>query len=187
MTDLVSVTALGADAPCRETYGALTLVEDSLVHLSSLTLRRGQASPEPFGLALPGPGRWLKGDGIAAFWIGPDQWMIEGPGRAEEDFSRRLAAEVPQAAVTEQTDGWVCFEIVSDSGEAPLLKLLERLVNVDPAVLEPGTAVRTSLEHMSVFVVRRAEDRVAIIGMRSAAGSLWHALVTTARRVSRGI
>lgn len=183
MTDLVPVTALGAKMPRRETFGALTITEDFGRHLSSLALRRGQAQPAPMGLALPGPGKWSGGEGIAAFWTGPRQWMIEAPGRAEEDFASLLAAAVPDASVTEQSDGWVAFEIVSASGASLLVRLMEKLVNLDPACLKPGSATRTGLDHMSVFVIRRTEDQLAVIGMRSAAGTLWHKLVATSRGV----
>jgi sarcosine oxidase subunit gamma len=35
---------------------------------------------------------------------------------------------------------------------------------------------------MSVFVIRRAPDRLAILGMRSAAETLWHVIETASRR-----
>ena len=36
---------------------------------------------------------------------------------------------------------------------------------------------------MSVFVIRRSEDRLAVLGMRSAAGTLWHVLDAAAKRL----
>ncbi|MGR3378867.1 sarcosine oxidase subunit gamma [Salipiger abyssi] len=183
MHDLAPLTALGAPAPRRISHGALTLSEDPGLALASLALRRGQREPSPFGLTLPGPGAWRAGTGVAAFWTGPGQWMIEAPGRAEEDFTAALAAEAPGASVTEQTDGWAAFEIASSQGAAPLLRLAEKLVNLPPAALAPGRATRTGLHHMSVFVLRRSEDRLSVLGMRSAAGSLWHALTQAAHRL----
>lgn len=182
MTDLKPITALGAEAPHSETFGALTITENTGLALASLALRRGAAQPVPMGLALPGPGGWVAGQGLAAFWAGPGLWMIEAESRAEEDFARDLKSRVPDCSVTEQTDGWVAFEIVSSAGADPILRLLQKLVNIDPAGLAAGRAARTGLEHMSVFVIRRAEDRLAVLGMRSAAGTLWHALETAAAR-----
>ncbi|TIV87535.1 MAG: sarcosine oxidase subunit gamma, partial [Mesorhizobium sp.] len=86
-------------------------------------------------------------------------------------------------AVTEQTDGWIAFEIVSRAGTAPLEALLSKLVNIDFADFGPGRATRTGLEHISCFVIRRSETHVAMLGARSFAGSLWHALETAAQRV----
>jgi heterotetrameric sarcosine oxidase gamma subunit len=183
VADLTPITPNGAEAPRVETFGALTLSENTSLALASLALGRDAQAPAPFGLALPGPGRWQRQGTVAAFWSGHGQWMIEADGRAETDFAAELASAAPGAAVTEQTDGWVIVEIVSADGAAPILQLTERLVNLDLAVLGQGYATRTLLEHMSVYIIRRAEDRLAILGMRSAAGSLWHALATAARRM----
>lgn len=186
MTDLIPLCALAGPTPRIERYGAVTIEETPSLALASLALRRGAARPAPFGLALPGPGGWVQSGDVAASWLGPDQWLVEGEGRANEDFSGALAAAAPGCSVTEQTDGWVAFEIVSSEGAAPLLKLLARLVNIDPSRLAPSMAARTGLEHMNVLVIRRAEDRLAVLGMRSMAESLSHALAKTARRLDRG-
>lgn len=183
MPDLLSACAPGAAAPRQARCGALVLGENTALALASLALRRGQDLPALGSLALPGPGGWAEADGIAAFWTGPGQWMVEGPGLAETDFAARVQSAAPGASVTEQTDGFVTFEIASDAGPAPVEALLSHLVNVDPAQFGPGRATRTGLEHMSVFVLRRAADRMALMGMRSAATSLWHVLETAAKRL----
>ncbi|MFC3060123.1 sarcosine oxidase subunit gamma [Paenirhodobacter populi] len=183
MPDLTPLTALGQTAPMVLTRGALTVTEHPALALASLALGRGAVAPCPFGVQLPEPGLWAAGQGIAAFWTGPNQWMIEAEGRAEEDFARDLTVHAPGCSVTEQTDGWVCYEITSSKGATPILNLLEKLVNIDVASFGPGRATRTGLEHMSVFVIRRAEDRLAILGMRSSAASLWHAIGTAAGRL----
>ncbi|RBP86319.1 sarcosine oxidase subunit gamma [Rhodobacter sp. 140A] len=182
MTDLTPMPALGRAAVSPLRAGALTISVNEAVALAGLALRRGAVPPAPMGLVLPGPGGWCAGQGVAAFWTGPGQWMIEAEGRAGEDFARVLKTRHPDCSVTEQTDGWVAFEIVSVAGGAPIVRLMEKLVNVDAAGFGPGCATRTGLEHMSVFVIRRAEDRLAIIGMRTLAGSLWHAIETAAMR-----
>lgn len=183
MTDLVSITALGGDIPRTLRFGALGITENAGLGLASLALRRGEAEPRPYGLHLPGPGLWAGGQGMGAFWTGHDQWMIEADGRAEEDFAHDLKIHAPGCSVTEQTDGWVCFEILSAQGGVPVTRLMQALVNIDAEAFGPGSATRTGLEHMSVFVIRRAADRLAILGMRSSAGSLWHAITTAAERL----
>lgn len=179
MTDLSPISALGGAAPRSVRHGSLSLSENAGVALASLALRKGAAVPLPFGIALPGPGLWASGQGVAAFWTGPGQWFVEAEGRAEEDFARDLAQHAPGCSVTEQTDGWVCFEIEGPGIESVMAKL----VNIDTAAFGPGCATRTGFEHMSVFVIRRATDRLAILGMRSSAGSLWHALETAIERL----
>ncbi|RUX34906.1 sarcosine oxidase subunit gamma [Mesorhizobium sp. M4A.F.Ca.ET.050.02.1.1] len=183
MTDLNALTALGAAHPRSVSFAALDIRENPELALASLSLRRGSAKPVPFGLHLPEPGHWVAGQGMAAFWVGLDQWMIEAEGRAEENFAAHLRHAAPDCSVTEQTDGWIAFEIVSRSGTALLESLLSKLVNIDLADFGPGRATRTGLEHMSCCVIRRSETLVALLGARSFAASLWHALDTAARRL----
>lgn len=185
MTDLGTTTALGLADAAEERLGAFTLRENADLALVSVALRRDTPLPTPFGLTLPGPGEWVAGDGVAAFWTGPGQWMIEAPGAAR-DIAAETALAAPGASVTEQTDAWVVFEIVSHQGGAAVARLLEKLVNLDAGRMCSGFATRTGLEHMSVFVIRRSEERLAVLGMRSAAGSLWHALADAAARIEGG-
>ncbi|RWM09927.1 MAG: sarcosine oxidase subunit gamma [Mesorhizobium sp.] len=183
MTDLNALTALGAAQPRLASFAALDIRENPELALASLALRRGATKPAPFGLELPKPGRWVAGHGVAAFWVGPDQWMIEAEGRAEENFAVELKEASSDCTVTEQTDGWIVFEIVSRSGAAPVEALLSKLVNIDLAGFGPGRATRTGLDDMSCFVIRRSKTHVAVVGARSFVGSLWHALETAAQRV----
>ncbi|TIO24089.1 sarcosine oxidase subunit gamma [Mesorhizobium sp.] len=187
MTDLTPITALGAVASRSASFGALELRENAGLALASLALRRGSVEPTPFGLTLPGPGRWVAGQGVAALWTGPDQWMIEAEGRAELDFAAELKQVAPGCSVTEQTDGWVAIEIVSRAGAGPLEAMMSKLVNIDLADFGPGRATRTGLEHMSCFVIRRSDAHVAVLGARSSAGSLWHALATAAKRLEEKV
>lgn len=71
----------------------------------------------------------------------------------------------------------------SSTNAATILNPLEKLVNIDAASFGPGHATRTGLDPMSVFVVRRTKDRLAILGMRSLAVSLWQAIGTVAERL----
>lgn len=184
MPDLNPITALGGATPRTIRHGSLALQENAAVALASLALRRGSTQPTLFGLRLPGPGLWVSDGRTAALWTGPGQWLIEGPGRAQSDFAEEVAAVCPCCSVTEQTDGFVTIEIRSCAGEAPIPALMAKLLNLDPSRFGPGVASRTGLEHMSIFVIRRTPDHIAVLGMRSAAGTLWHALETAASRVA---
>jgi len=62
--------------------------------------------------------------------------------------------------------------------------LLERLVNLPPRATAPGRSTRTLMHHLGVFIVRPAADRLIVLGMRSAAASLWHVLDTAAHRLA---
>jgi heterotetrameric sarcosine oxidase gamma subunit len=183
VTDLTPITALGGAAPRVEAFGALTLCETADLGLASLALRRGQDAPTPFGLTLPDVGRIATTDGYGAFWTGRDQWMIEGTNQGTSDFAAHVRAEAPHAIVTEQTDGFVAFDILSAKGAGPVENLMRKLANVDPRALNPGTVTRTGLEHMTVFLIRRGPDHLTVLGMRTLAGALWHALSVAAQRL----
>lgn len=172
VTDLIPITALGATKAATVTHGAVTISELPDMALASLTLRRGATAPHD----LPGVGQ-AAGN---AFWTGPDQWMIEGPGLAETDFAATLAA--PGCSVTEQTDGFSVVEITAPVDT--LHALMAKLVNLDPLTLSPGSATRTGLHHMTVFLIRRTDTVLAVIGMRSYARALWHALDEAAQRLA---
>lgn len=179
MTDLTPITALGHLEPQSAKFGMVELRENNRVALASLALRRDRGIPRPFGLDLPPPSGWTQSDTAGAFWTGPDQWMILIDDRAQDDIVPHLSAQAPGCSITEQTDGWVAFEVTTPD----LRPLLERLVNIDLERFPPGSATRSTIEHMSVYLVHRSKGQATILGMRSVASSLWHALTTVAARL----
>lgn len=182
MTDLTPITAFGAQTPLHVTFGGVTLTEEFDLGLASLALRKGQEAPTVFGMPLPAVGKLAQSGGISAFWSAPDQWMIMGAGNGNSDFANMVQTEVPDASVTEQTDG---FATVTVEAEIALLeRMLSKLVNLPTATIAPGCATRTGLHHMTVFLVRPSETALHVLVPRSYAGSLWHALETAARRAS---
>ncbi|WP_010141546.1 sarcosine oxidase subunit gamma [Oceanicola sp. S124] len=180
MTDLTPMAALGA-TPAQTGFGPLTLSEEGGLGLISLALPVG-TDLAAIDLPLPGPGGYLAGE-PSIFWMGPQQWMVET--RAPGASMVRLAA-LPGARTTEQSDGWVSFRITSEAGPAPLLDLAAKLVNLPAEQIAPGRATRTLLHHLGCFVLRRSETEMAVLTLRSAAGSLWHALTETAARHAAG-
>ena len=125
MTDSTPITALGGPAARVASFGSVSLTENTGLALASLA---GAADVAPMGLDLPPVGGAVSAGGYGAFWTGPSQWMIEAAGRAETDFAAALQAQAPDCVVTEQTDGFVCFEITAPG--AGLTGLLQKLVNL---------------------------------------------------------
>ncbi len=185
MTDLSPVTAFGTTLPREASFGTLKMTEETGLALASLALTQGARVPSPLGLVLPGPGAMSQTEGCGAFWMAPGQWMVFAGGRAEEDFAALLSAASPDGSVTEQTDGWVVLDIVVTDIVRVLETLLERLVNLPLASLAPGCATRTVLHHMGVFLLRPRPEQLMILGMRSGAGSLWHAVEQAAGRLGK--
>ena len=178
-------TALGQDAPGSIVIGGLTITERDDTALASLATRQGRAvdvarAAAVAGVPLPGPGRSEVGPELAAFWLGPDQWMIEAPFASHADIRAAVLALFGDAAsVTEQTDAWVRFDL---SGELPAV--LERLTNFDFRSAADLAATRTVIDHLGCYLIRRSAQLVTIYGPRSSAHSLQHAMVVAAASVA---
>lgn len=185
MHDLAPLTPLGAAVPRTDSIGTLTMTEVTDRALASLAARLGAESEAMrraagfIGTDLPGPGHAATGGQIGAFWTGPDQWMVDGPLDAHPDLAAELKAAVGDtASVTEQTDGWCRFTVAGPAAIA----LFERMCPVDIARMQPGHAARTTIDHLGVFVLcTEAGKRFDVLGPRSAAGSLHHAICAVAR------
>lgn len=187
MHNLIAISPLGASSPQIDIYDGLSISECTDWALASLAARRGQerqcakAASEFLGFKLPDVGQLVQSDTISAFWIGPNQWMIEAPHNSHEDLAMLVKQAVTGAgSVTEQTDGWARFDL-----EGPRCHdALERVCNADIRTMPQGQATRTRLEHLGCFLLCRETDtHFSILGPRSSAGSLYHALTTAAKSV----
>lgn len=183
MHDLEPLTPLGSAEPIVEHYGPITLTEVTDAALVSVTARLGrEAETESLlarmlGGSSPQAGH-LSGSDMAAFWMGPDQWMVEAPIAAFEDLAAHVAVlAMGAASVTGQTDAWCRFDLTGDG----LADVFERLCCANTRAFTGGEAVRTTIDHLGCFLVCRAPGAVSVLGPRSAAGSLHHALVTALR------
>ncbi len=188
MHDLAAMPPLGGATPIVDTIGALQIAEVTDRALASVTCRTGQskafatAAMKLFGGPLPGPGASTAGDPYGLIWTGPDQWFAEAPFASHEDIARMVKADLGDAAsVTEQTDGWVRFDVTGPT----VVDLLERLSPVPVRRMETGKATRTLLEHMGCLVIcRTTAQHYSLIAPRSFAESLHHALTAAARSIA---
>ncbi|MFD1881531.1 sarcosine oxidase subunit gamma [Paracoccus pacificus] len=188
-TLLKPVTAFGAETARVDRIGAITITEDPGVALASVAARLG-ATPE--AIPRPEPGQYTEADGRGALWTGPGQWMIIAPLADAPDLAGTLAAELGKtASVTDQTDAWVCFRIdVTDRSDdtrrpKPATALFERLCNLDIARMDGHSGTRTIIEHLGCLVIcHQADRRFTVLGPRSSAGSLHHALTLAAKTVA---
>jgi sarcosine oxidase subunit gamma len=149
--------------------------------LASLAPRKGQstAPAEAFlGLSLPGPGAHAFGTPFSATWLEPGTWLISAPLSSHETLPEALKAAVSEtASITEQSFGWCAFAL--EGGDAPAV--LEKLAAVDLSSWARGQAARLRFEHLSCLVICM-DPRTSwlILGPRSSAGSLHHAIEVTA-------
>ncbi len=188
MHDLAALTPLGGTTPQTDRIGGLTISEVTDRALASVSGRHGQsaalheAAKALFGVELPGPGTLAAGSPYALIWTGADQWFVEAPFASHEDISRIVKDGLgATASVTEQTDGWVRFDLVGDG----VIDMMERLCPVPARRMDTGAATRSIVEHMGCFVVCRAKGQhFSLIAPRSFAGSLHHALMACARSIA---
>lgn len=175
---LQPLSAFGLDAPTILQIGPCRIAERLDMVLASVAARRGRAgdlasAARALGMALPDPARAATGDPFSAFWVAPDMWFVEAPLDRCDDIAADLkAAFGDTASITEQTGGWVRFDLTAPS----LTPLMERLSNVDLAAVPVGFASRTVIDHLGCYLVKRAVDEVTLYGPRSSAKSLLHAL-----------
>lgn len=178
MADLHATTALGGDEPRLDRIGGATISENPALALASVAARRGQVL-DGADLPLPGPGEVASNGDLSALWLGPDQWMFMADAHGLADrLAERLAG---RASVTDQTDAWVCFDLEADQATA----ILMRLTMLDVAAMQPGQGARSLIEHLGCLLIcREAGRRFTLLGPRSSAGSLHHALTTAAASVA---
>lgn len=183
MHDLIPITPLGAANARVETHGPVTLTEVIDRALASVAARAGREADtaaqlaDLIGEAPPAPAR-LSGIELTAFWMAPDQWMIEAPLASHEDLGAQIVATSDGAmSVTEQTDAWCRFDLTGDG----LPDVFERLCPADTRAFAGGEALRTAIDHMGCFLLCRAAGHFSVLGPRSSAGSLHHALLTAMR------
>lgn len=185
MHKLKAITALGADRPQVDQFDGLTIAERPDFALASLSARQGAEAQcatlvkDKLGFDLPAPGKGLLSEPFGVFWMGPEQWMVSASHDSHEDLARTLKQVFGDAvSVSEQTDGWCRFDL-SGAGLQPVL---ERLCNVDLSQMNQGDVQRTRLEHLGCFVwCLNPGSEIAVLGPRSSAASLHHALVAAAK------
>lgn len=187
MAELKALTPLGGYEPRVDEFAGLIIREVTDRALASLAARLGSeadcaaATKGLLGADLPEPATWVAGGDFTAWWMGPDQWMIDADYAAHTLLAAELKSVVGGAgSVTEQTDGWCRFDLEGGA----CFDVLERLCQLDLRSGTAGDAQRTALEHVGCFLLCREPGlHYSLLGPRSSAGSLHHALITAAGSV----
>ncbi|MGB7241396.1 MAG: sarcosine oxidase subunit gamma [Sulfitobacter sp.] len=186
MHNLTAITPLGGTIAQEDTIGSLKIREVPGVALASVSARIGgekatsAALKKLTGSAAPTPGKATLSDAISAFWTGPDQWMLMAPLPGYEMLAEAaIDAFKSKASITEQTGGWARFDVEGRD----TFDLFERLCALPVRKMAPGDANRTRIEHLECFVICTASG-FSVLGPRSSAKSLHHALTTAASSVA---
>lgn len=179
MAELLSpLTALGDAEPFTAQIGDYHLRELTDRAYAGFASRRGReaearaALQSWLGNPPPGPGR-MVGAERCAIWLAPEQWLVAAPlAVAVASDLRRAAGSA--ASITELTDAWCPFVLSGTQTH----HVLARLCPLDAENLVNGDAQRTLLHHLNCLVLCESPEEITILGPRSSAGSLKHALVT---------
>lgn len=175
---LKPLSPLGQSTPQTVAVGPITITENTGWALASLATRKGRETDvakaaKALNITLPNPGHASDN----ALWLSPDQWMIEAPYDTHEDILGYLKPAFKDAAsITEQTDAWVRFDLSGPDLHA----MFELLCNLDTRAMQPGHGTRTVIEHLGCYVTCRP-GHFTVLGPRSSAKSLHHALITAAK------
>ena len=180
MHNLPPITALGGQEAQVDSHGGVTCTEVPNVALASFMARLGQEKPaqaalaKALGATVPDVAKMVEAD-LTAFWMGPDQWMVEAPLMTHEGLAQELAEQAKGvASVTEQTDAWTRFDVTGERLEA----VLELLCQMNIRTMKGGEAQRGAIHHLGCFVLCRSVTHFSIYGPRASAGSLHHAIVS---------
>ena len=183
MHNLKPITPLGHAAPQEDNVGAFTITEIVDRAMASVTARDGQEKAvakilaEIIGAPAPAAGEWAGSTAktkSSAFWTSRGQWMVEAPINTHEDITAKLAPIFKgKASLTEQHDGWCRFEITGGD----LDRLASLMCNVDMRNFGKGSATRTTIDHLGCFLTRSSAASLTVLGPRSSAQSLHHAMM----------
>jgi heterotetrameric sarcosine oxidase gamma subunit len=178
--EYIAKTALEGRAPLD--IGGTVLMELDVGAIASIQPYPSQDKAvakvlKPLGFTFPAVNSFAAREGALIVWSGREQALLIG-------------AECPDfgsaAAVTDQSGAWVTLSLAGPAAEA----VLARYVPMDLRLqaFPVGAAARTPLYHMSMVLLREAEDGFRLMLFRSMARTAWHeievALKTLAARAA---
>jgi sarcosine oxidase subunit gamma len=127
------------------------------------------------GLRLPSEANSFSTEGaLACLWLGPDEWLILGPGGGERDIAARLRAALGDihAAVTDVSEARTAIAVAGPRARELLAK--GTCIDLHPRVFGPGRCVQTGFAGANIIL--RQTDEVPsfeLLVLNSFAEHLW--------------
>ncbi|MBI3706824.1 MAG: sarcosine oxidase subunit gamma [Proteobacteria bacterium] len=128
------------------------------------------------------PNRAIEGDGLAALWLGPDEWLVVNDRGAELAVEGRLndALRGQTFAVTNVTDACTTIELAGRHAGDVLRK--GSGLDIHPREFAPDHCAQTTLAKARIILWQRDETPTYYLFVdRSYAEYLWHWLEDAAR------
>jgi sarcosine oxidase subunit gamma len=127
------------------------------------------------GLRLPAEANSFTTEGaLACLWLGPDEWLILGPGGGEQEIAARLRASFADihAAVTDVSEARTTIAIAGPRARELLAKGTS--IDLHPRVFGPGRCVQTGFAGANI-VLRQTDETPSfeILVLNSFAEHLW--------------
>src|SRR5262245_9158928 len=127
------------------------------------------------GLRLPADANSFTAEGaLACLWLGPDEWLILGPGGGEREIAARLRAAFGEihAAVTDLSEARTTIAIAGPCARELLTKGTS--IDLHPRVFGPGRCVQTGFAGANV-ILRQTDETPSfeILVLNSFAEHLW--------------
>src|SRR5262249_11975293 len=127
------------------------------------------------GLRLPAEPNGFTTDGaLACLWLGPDEWLILGPGGGEQEIAARLRAAFGDihAAVTDASEARTTTAIAGP--RARELLATGTSIDLHPRVFGPGRCVQTGFAGANI-ILRQTDEMPSfeILVLNSFAEHLW--------------
>ncbi|RZU31046.1 sarcosine oxidase subunit gamma [Blastococcus saxobsidens] len=125
------------------------------------------------GAALPtAPGSWASAGAGWLIWLGPDEWLLTGPGAAPEALEEELrtllrpvggsAADVSAQRIGIRLGGPRARQVLAKGCS----------IDLHPRVFTPGQSAQTTLGQAGVLLLALGEDEFAVLVRSSFGGYL---------------
>jgi sarcosine oxidase subunit gamma len=124
-------------------------------------------------VTLPQSPNFVRQNGFVYMWSGPNSWLVFGADMAD------LAAAKPYAAITEQSDGRVVFEVAGAHAKLALAKTVPIDLHDDAFAI--GATALTLAGHINVQIWRVADTHYHLACFRSFAIALYDTLNLSCR------
>ena len=128
------------------------------------------------GIQLPvTPNRAVSGQGLAALWLGPDEWLIVGPPGREKDLTAALRQVLTRqhAAVVDLSEARTVITVAGPKAREMLQKGTP--LDLHPRAFEPGHCAQTGLTRANIILHQiDASPRYDVYVQNSFADYLWN-------------